>query len=54
MLIGGQHIEEHPQFNEALEQKQKVIREEYQAKLADIEKEREAIEQDKAQVDRYK
>ncbi len=29
MLIGGQHIEEHPQFIEALEQKQKVIREEY-------------------------
>jgi hypothetical protein len=37
-----------------LEAKQKLIRQEYELKLQEIEKERNAIEEDKAQVDRYK
>ena len=48
VLIGGQHVEETPQFAMALEQKQKAIWEEYDERLLEIEKEREQIEQDKA------
>lgn len=54
LLVGGQRIEETPQFRSALETKQKIIREEYEGKLQEIEKERQMIEADKAQVDRYK
>jgi hypothetical protein len=54
MLMGGKKIEETPQFISALEEKQKQIREEYDRKLADFEKERQSIEEDKAQNDRYK
>ena len=54
LLIGGERIEDTPQFRNALEQKQKIIREEYEEKLQEIEKERQMIEADKAQVDRYK
>lgn len=54
LLIGGQRIEDTPQFRNALEQKHKVIREEYEEKLQEIEKERQLIEADKAQVSRYK
>jgi chromosome segregation ATPase len=54
LLVGGQRIEETPQFRTALETKQKIIREEYEGKLQEIERERQMIEADKAQVDRYK
>jgi kinesin family protein 3/17 len=54
MLMGGKKIEDTPQFISALEEKQKQIREEYDRKLADFEKERQLIEEDKAQNDRYK
>lgn len=54
LLIGGERIEDTPQFRNALEQKQKIIREEYEERLQEIEKERQMIEADKAQVDRYK
>lgn len=54
VLIGGERIEDTPQFRNALEAKQKIIREEYEEKLQEIEKERQMIEADKAQVDRYK
>jgi len=54
LLVGGKRIEETPQFRSALETKQKLIREEYEERLMDIEKERQMIEADKAQVDRYK
>lgn len=54
LLVGGQRIEETPQFRSALETKHKIIREEYEGKLQEIEKERQLIEADKAQVDRYK
>ena len=54
MLIGGKKVEDTPQFRTALEAKQKIIRQEYEQKLQEIEKERNLIEEDKAQVDRYK
>ena len=54
LLIGGKKIEDLPQFKTALEEKQKAIRQEYEGKLHDLEKERNQIEEDKAQVDRYK
>ena len=47
MLIGGEKIEETPQFRNALEEKQKIIRKEYEGKIQEIEKERIQIEEDK-------
>lgn len=54
MLIGGKKIEDTPQFRSALEEKQRMIRKEYDVKMQEIEKERIQIEEDKQQVDRYK
>ena len=54
LLIGGRKIEDTPQFRTALEQQQKIIREQYEKKLQDLEKERQIIEEDKAQVGQYK
>ncbi len=54
MLIGGKKIEETPQFRTLLEEKQKLIRMEYEQKLQEMERERTQIEEEKAQVDRYK
>ena len=54
MLLGGQKIEDTPQFRNALEERQRVIRKEYDEKMQEIEKERIQIEEDKQQVDRYK
>lgn len=47
MLIGGKKIEDTPQFRSALEEKQRMIRQEYEQKFMDIEKERSQIEEDK-------
>ena len=47
MLIGGKKIEDTPQFRNALEEKQRVIRKEYDEKMQEIEKERIQIEEDK-------
>ena len=54
MLVGGRKIEDTPQFRSALEEQQRLIRQEYEGKLSEIEREREQIEEDKQQVDRYK
>ena len=54
MLIGGKKIEESPQFLIALEEKQHALKQEYEIKLNELEKERQHIEDDKAQIDRYK
>jgi kinesin family protein 3/17 len=54
MLIGGKKVEETPQFINALEERQRLIRKEYDVKMQEIEKERIQIEEDKQQVDRYK
>lgn len=48
MLIGGKKVEDTPQFRSALEEKQRLIRQEYEIKLQEIEKERNLIEEDKA------
>eukprot|EP00997_Jenningsia_sp_PLL12_P007726 NODE_43_length_3051_cov_51.273484_g39_i0.p1 GENE.NODE_43_length_3051_cov_51.273484_g39_i0~~NODE_43_length_3051_cov_51.273484_g39_i0.p1 ORF type:complete len:947 (+),score=311.90 NODE_43_length_3051_cov_51.273484_g39_i0:56-2896(+) len=50
MLMGGQEIEDHPAFLEAMQK----VNDEYNAKLEELDKERQAMEEDKAQVDRYK
>lgn len=54
VLVGGQKIEDTPQFRSALEERQRIIRKEYEVKMQEIEKERVQIEEDKQQVDRYK
>ncbi|KAF1330686.1 Kinesin-like protein, partial [Globisporangium splendens] len=45
---------EDPIIRDAIEEHQDRIRKEYECRLADLEKERESIEEEKAQVDRYK
>ena len=52
--MGGKKIEDTPQFRNALEERQKMIRKEYDERMQEIEKERIQIEEDKQQVDRYK
>ena len=48
ILPGGKKIEDTPQFRTALEEQQKRIRQEYEAKLNEIERERNQIEEGKA------
>jgi len=45
MLVGGQKIEDTPQFRSALEQQQKMIRQQYEKKLQELEKERNILEE---------
>ena len=40
MLIGGKKVEETAQFRSALEERQKIIRQEYEIKLQELERER--------------
>ena len=47
MLIGGKKIEDTPQFRVALEEKQRILREEYENKLNEIEREREQLSENK-------
>ena len=54
LLVGGKKIEDTPQFRSALEEKQRIFRKEYEEKMNELEKERQLIVEDKAQVDRYK
>ncbi|CAD8134780.1 unnamed protein product [Paramecium octaurelia] len=54
MLIGGCNIENSPQFRNAIEEQQKLIRAQYEKKITELEKERSQLEEDKVQVDRYK
>ena len=56
MLMGGleKNIVATPAFRAALKEQRDTIREEYEKRLADLEMERETIEEEKAQVDRYK
>lgn len=56
VLVGGQvrSMEDLPAFRLALKEHQDRIREQYEGRLADLEKERESMEEEKAQVDRYK
>ena len=55
MLVGGgQAVEETPAFRSALQEQQAKMRAEYDVRLADLERERTSIEEEKAQVERYK
>ena len=45
MLIGGRKIEDTPQFRSALEEQQKIIRQQYEKRLQELEKERNMIEE---------
>jgi hypothetical protein len=47
LLLGGQKIEDTVAFRNALEERQRVIRKEYDEKMQEIEKERVQIEEDK-------
>ena len=54
VLTGGHKVEETDQFRQALEKKQKTIREEYEKRLKSLEEERIMIEDDISHVDKYK
>eukprot|EP00466_Bigelowiella_natans_P014886 jgi/Bigna1/57036/fgenesh1_pm.2_\ len=57
LLIGGYSsgpVSETPAFKVALQQEQARIRKIYQSKVAELEKEREAMEEEKVQTDRYR
>lgn len=54
LLVGGKKVEESPQFLIALEEKQFALKQEYEIKLLELEREKQQIEDDKAQIDRYK
>lgn len=54
MPDGGVYDAEDPIIRDAIKEHQDRIRKEYECRLADLEKERESIEEEKAQVDRYK
>ena len=47
-------MEETPAFRAMLQQEQRRIRHEYETRLKDMERERNAMEEDRSQVDRYK
>jgi kinesin family protein 3/17 len=51
---GEEGVAKAAQLRNALKEHQEQMRQEYEGKLADLEKERETIEEEKAQVDRYK
>lgn len=52
ILVGGKKIEDTPQFRVALEEKQRLIRQEYEIKLNEIEREKSLISENKNQVER--
>ncbi|KAL4436916.1 hypothetical protein ABPG75_004055 [Micractinium tetrahymenae] len=54
LLIGGQKIEDTPQFRTLLAKEQARIRQQYEERLRELENERESMQEDKAQVERYK
>lgn len=50
LLIGGHKVEDMPAFRSLLKKEQRRIRGEYEERLRELEKERQNVEQDKAQV----
>eukprot|EP00761_Pharyngomonas_kirbyi_P013092 gb/GECH01013119.1/.p1 GENE.gb/GECH01013119.1/~~gb/GECH01013119.1/.p1 ORF type:complete len:907 (+),score=235.75 gb/GECH01013119.1/:1-2721(+) len=54
LLIGGGNEEETVAFRNALQKEFDKVHKQYLDKLSELEKERQTIEEDKAQVDRYK
>lgn len=53
-VLAGSDVQKTPQFQNALLQQRNRIRAEYTNKLTELEKERNALEEKKSQVDRYK
>lgn len=47
ILPGGREIQDLPQFRQALEEKHRIIRQEYDLKLQEIEKERMNLDENK-------
>ncbi|CAL8468827.1 g8368 [Coccomyxa elongata] len=54
LLIGGNKLEDTPVFRTLLAREQRRMRDQYEERLRELERERLTAEQDKAQVDRYK
>jgi hypothetical protein len=54
LLVGGEKIEETPMFKNLVKQEHARVHRIYLNKLQALERERQSIEEDKAQVDRYK
>jgi len=54
LLVGGRKLEESTQFKVILEEKSKLMQMEYDNKMIELDKEKQLIEEEKVQVDRYK
>eukprot|EP00161_Ancyromonas_sigmoides_P016059 TRINITY_DN4279_c0_g2_i1.p1 TRINITY_DN4279_c0_g2~~TRINITY_DN4279_c0_g2_i1.p1 ORF type:complete len:490 (+),score=197.20 TRINITY_DN4279_c0_g2_i1:1077-2546(+) len=54
LLVGGKKVEDTPAFHRAVQVEHERIREEYESRVADLERERHALGEDRAQIDRYK
>ena len=54
VILGGHKIEDTPQFRNALAEKHSVLIKEFDEKYQDVEKERQQLEIDKAEVEKYK
>jgi len=54
VILGGHKIEETPQFKNALAEKHSKLLKEFDLKFKDVEKERQQLEIDKAEVEKYK
>ncbi|EFN55673.1 hypothetical protein CHLNCDRAFT_133904 [Chlorella variabilis] len=54
LLIGGQKVEDTPQFRTLLAKEQARIRGQYEERLRELESERQSVQEDKAQAERYK
>ena len=54
VILGGHKIEDTPQFRDALAEKHSILIKEFDEKFQDIEKERQRLEIEKAEVEKYK
>jgi hypothetical protein len=54
LLIGGQNVEDTPAFRTLLAAQQARIREQYASRVAELEKERSTVAEDRAQAERFK
>jgi len=54
VILGGHKIEDTPQFRNALAEKHSILIKEFDEKFQDIEKERQRLEIEKAEVEKYK
>lgn len=54
MIVGGQKIEDTPQFQSALEERHILLAKEFDQKLQELERERQQLEEGKSQIERYK